>query len=171
MTSEGLDDEFILEEEAEASPAAIKKLRERLKAALQEKREYLEGWQRSRADYLNLKRDEEVRCMFERERIKVSLLEDLIPILDSFELAQAHAKNKELQVLYKQLLSAIQKIGVERFGKVGEQFDPHRHEALREEEVDTVEKDHTVVTLERSGYSIGEHVVRPAHVSVGVYKK
>ena len=55
------DEEFVPEEEAEEGPAAVKKLREKLKKTVGEKQEYLEGWQRARADFANFKREEAVR--------------------------------------------------------------------------------------------------------------
>ena len=53
-----LEEEFIPEDEQEEGPGALKKLREKLKKAVEEKQEYLEGWQRSRADFANYKREE-----------------------------------------------------------------------------------------------------------------
>jgi molecular chaperone GrpE len=171
MSGDSLDEEFIPEDEAEASPAAIKKLRERLSKAIEEKQQYLDGWQRAKADFVNLKRDEDTRREHTQVRLTASLAEDLIPVLDSFEMARKHAPGKELELLQKQLLDALKKMGIERFGEEGEPFDPHRHEALREVTVDTADKDHTIVSVERSGYSIGEHIIRPAQVSVGAYTK
>ena len=166
-----LDEEFVPEEEAENPMGAIKKLRERLRAAEVESKTNLEGWQRTKADFVNLKRDEETRRVHTQERLKASVAEDMIPVLDSFEMSAKHSDNKELQVLHKQLLASIKQMGIERFGAVGETFDPHKHEALREVEVDTPEAEHTVVSVERSGYSIGNHIIRPAQVSVGVLNK
>ena len=169
-----LDDEFVPEEDAENPMGAIKKLRERLRSAEAESKTNLDGWQRAKADFVNFKKDEETRRDHAQERIKASLAEDLIPTLDSFEMSAKHSgntDNKELQVIYKQLLSAIKQMGIERFGAAGEMFDPHKHEALREVEVDSAEKEHTIVSVERSGYSIDDFVIRPAQVSVGTYNK
>ena len=55
------ENEFVPEEEAEQGPALIKKLREKLKKAIEEKQEYLDGWQRSRADFANFKKEEATR--------------------------------------------------------------------------------------------------------------
>jgi molecular chaperone GrpE len=171
MLGDNLDDEIISEEEADASPAAIAKLRERLKKAIAEKQEYLEGWQRTKADFVNLKKDEETRREHSTARIKASLAEELVPTLDSFEMALKHSpEDKNLAILHKQLLGSLQSMGIERFGEVGEKFDPTKHEALQEVAVDTADKDHTVVTVERSGYSINNFIIRPAQVVIGNYK-
>jgi len=165
-----LDEEFIPEEDAENPMGAIKKLRERLRKAEEEAKTNLEGWQRAKADFVNFKKDEEMRRGHMEDRLKASVAEDIIPVLDSFEMSEKHSDNKELQVLHKQLLASMRQLGIERFGQAGEAFDPHKHEALREVEVETPEQEHTIVSVERSGYSIGDFVIRPAQVSVGMLK-
>ncbi|OGC80065.1 nucleotide exchange factor GrpE [Candidatus Adlerbacteria bacterium RIFCSPLOWO2_01_FULL_51_16] len=155
------ESEFVPEEEAEQGPALIKKLREKLKKAIEEKQEYLDGWQRSRADFANFKKEEAAREGHKEERIKAELAEAIIPTLDSLEMALKNHPTKELEILQKQLLNSLKKIGVERFGKSGEEFSPHRHEALAQ----TGEGD-VVVSVERSGYSIGDKVIRPAHITL-----
>ncbi|TSC68416.1 MAG: molecular chaperone GrpE [Parcubacteria group bacterium Gr01-1014_56] len=176
MLGEIEDEEFVPEEEAENPGIAIKRLREKLAKAEAERAEYLDGWQRSKADFVNFKRDEEARRGYTQERMAASLAEEIIPVLDSFEMAAKHNKNKELEIIQKQLLDAIKKMGIESFGKEGEAFNPEMHEAVREVSVDTPEKDHTVVSVERSGYAIkstgqsgSSHIIRPAQVSVGTF--
>lgn len=168
MSGDNLDEEFVPEEEAEQGPALIKRLRERLKKATDERQEYLEGWQRSRADFANFKREEALMNEHKEIRIKAGLVEDLIPVLDSFEMALKHAQTKEMNLVHKQFLDALRKIGVTYYGKVGDLFDPRTHEALREVSVEGADQDQKVVSVERSGYSIGEHIIRPAQVTVGV---
>ncbi len=170
MLGDTQDEEFILEDEAENPALVVKRLREKLNKAEAERAEYLEGWQRSRADFANFKKDEEARRSHLEERLRASLVEEIIPVLDSFEMAAKHVATKELEILHKQLLDSIKKMGIESFGKKGEPFDPQTHEAVREVPVDSPEQDHTVVSVERSGYSIGTHIIRPAQVSVGTYK-
>ena len=147
-------------EEDEVGPLAIKKLREKLQKAVEEKQEYLEGWQRSRADFANYKREEAGIHADREARIKSSFIEDLIPVLDTFEMALRHdAANKELGLVHKQLMGALQKMGIEQFGKPGEEFDPRRHEALAQKG-----ESHTIESVERSGYSIEDIIIRPAQV-------
>ncbi len=171
MSDDTFEEEFVPEEEAEQGPALIKRLRERLKKATEEKQEYLEGWQRSRADFANFKREEALMNEHKEVRIKASLVEDLIPVLDSFEMMLKHAQTKEMNLVHKQFLDALRKMGITYYGKAGDTFDPHKFEALREVPVETQEDDNHVVSVERSGYSIGEHIIRPAQVTVGTYKQ
>ena len=169
MLGDNQDEEFVLEDEAENPVLVVKRLREKLAKAEAERTEYLDGWQRSKADFVNFKRDEEARRGYTEERITASLAEEIIPVLDSFEMAAKHNKNKELEIIQKQLFDSIKKMGIESFGKEGEAFNPEIHEAVREVSVDTPEKDHIVVVVERSGYSIESHIIRPAQVSVGTF--
>lgn len=157
----GTEEEFVPEEEAEEGPAALKKLRERLKKAIEEKQEYLEGWQRSRAEFANYKKEESSLHAEKEARVKAELIEALLPALDSFELALRHGSNKELEMIHKQLLQSLAQLGVERFGKTGEEFDPRRHEALAQKG-----KGDSIESVERSGYSIGDKIIRPAQVII-----
>jgi molecular chaperone GrpE len=160
------DEEFVPEEESEEGPQALKRLREKLKKAVEEKQEYLEGWQRSRADFVNYKKEEERERASSETRAKVGMVEKLLPLLDSMEMAFKQAQSKELNLLHKQLLDALRGVGAEPFGLPGERFDPHKHEALREVPAPSSKEDGTIESVHRSGYSIGEKVVRPAQVSV-----
>lgn len=155
------EEDFVVEDEEEQGPQAIKKLREKLTTAVKEKQEYLEGWQRSRADFANYKREEAGIHADRESRIKANLVEDLLPVLDTFEMALKHAPSKELELVHQQLIGALQKLGVQKFGVAGEQFDPHKHEALAQKG-----EGHTVESVERSGYSIENKIIRPAQVII-----
>ncbi|OGC85158.1 nucleotide exchange factor GrpE [Candidatus Adlerbacteria bacterium RIFCSPHIGHO2_12_FULL_53_18] len=176
MSGDNLESEFVPEEEAEQGPALIRKLREKLKKAVEEKQKNLDGWQRAQADFVNYKR-EEANLASEREvRTKAELVEALLPALDSFELALKHAQTKEMNLVHKQLLDALRRLGVEFYGKPGDTFDPRRYEALRQTDTTIAEEDNTVETVERSGYAIklpgqssGEKIIRPAQVTIKNY--
>lgn len=154
------DEEFI-EEEGEQSPAAIQKLREKLATAVKEKQEYLDGWQRARADFANFKKEEAHMLEYKEGRIKADFVEALLPALDSFEMAIKHNPSDELKLVEKQLMGSLQKMGVERFGQAGEQYDHHTHEALAQQG-----DGETVKSVERSGYKIGDQIIRPAQVII-----
>ncbi len=165
---EASEEEFIPEDEAEEGPGLIKKLREKLKKAIEEKQEYLEGWQRSRAEFANYKKGEAAHAETKESRIKAELVGELLPALDTLEIALRHEDTPALRMLQKQLLDGLKKLGVERFGATGEEFDPGRHEALAKRS-----EDHIVVSVERSGYTIhsagqssGDTIIRPAQVII-----
>jgi len=169
------ESEFVDEEEAEGGAAALAKLREKLKKAVEQSREYLEGWQRSRADLVNFKREEALIHHDREARMTSEVIELLIPALDTLELAVRHSvSDKEkngLEMIYKQFLGSLKNIGVEKYGAVGDSFSPHTYEALREVATGNQEQDHTVESVERSGYRVGERVIRPAQVAVYVHKE
>ncbi len=165
------DEEFVSEEEAnsahgdeeinESGPAALKKLREKLNKAVEEKQEYLEGWQRARADFANYKREEASMHGDREERTKAKLIEDLLPALDVLELSLKHEDSPTLRMIEKQFLDALKRFGVERFGTAGEEFDPTIHEALAKQG-----EDHVVISVERSGYKVNNSIIRPAQVII-----
>ncbi len=155
----GTEDEFVPEEESEVGPALVKRLREKLKKAVEEKQEYLEGWQRARADFANYKKEEATLHADREDRIKAHIVEELLPALDALELSLKHEKNPTLQMIERQFLDALKRMGVERFGSVGEEFDPTVHEALAKNG-----EDHTITEIARSGYKIDNTIIRAAQV-------
>jgi len=157
-----LEEEFIPEDEQDEGPGALKKLREKLKKAVEEKQEYLEGWQRARADFANYKREEASIHGDKEERIKANFVEEFLPALDALELSlKHHPDDTNLQMVEKQFLDSLKRLGVERFGKVGEEFDPHTHEALAKQS-----EEHVVISVERSGYKVNDTIIRPAQVII-----
>ena len=152
-------EEFVDEEEADAGPAALKRLREKLKKAVEEKQEYLDGWQRSRADFANFKREEASLSADKEARITSDLIETLLPALDTLELMVKHDTSSTNLMLEKQFVDSLARLGIKKFGEKGEAFDPHRHEALAQNG-----DEHIVESVERSGYSIGDKIIRPAQV-------
>jgi molecular chaperone GrpE (heat shock protein) len=92
---EGEDDivEFEYNEDGEEDlKATLKKLRKDLKEARAKEREYLTNWQRERADFLNYKKDEDARRASYSSNARERFAEDLIPVLDAYDMACA---NKE----------------------------------------------------------------------------
>jgi molecular chaperone GrpE len=164
--SDALEEEFVPDEDGEgAGPLAIKKLREKLALAVKEKQEYLEGWQRARADFANYKKEEASLHHDKEERMQANLIETLLPTLDVLEMALKHEPSSEMVLVHKQFQETLKQLGVESVGSVGEEFDPHRHEALAQVADDTKEE-HTIASIMRLGYKIGERILRPAQVTI-----
>lgn len=149
-------------EDDEQGPAALKKLREKLKKAIEEKQEYLDGWQRARADFTNYKRQEASLLEQKEARLKADIIEALLPALDTLELSLKHHPNDTtLPMIEKQFLDSLKRLGVEKVGAAGEEFDPNRHEALAKQT-----EEHKVISVERSGYKVGDTIIRPAQVII-----
>ena len=64
-----------------------------------------------------------------------------------------------------QMRSILERQGVQRFGAIGERFDPDRHEAIAARDSDAV-PDRSIVDVSRAGYMVGDRVLRPARVIV-----
>lgn len=156
-----------------AAQAKIKKLREELKEAQKKRDEYLDGWQRCKADGINLKKDAEARAGRIAELLREELVHDIIPALDSFDMAsqsEAWASVSDgwksgMEMVRDQLLDALKRHSIERFGKVGEQLDHSLHEVIEEQE-NVAGESGTVVRILRYGYRAGDRVLRPAQVFV-----
>src|SRR5258708_1334107 len=86
------EDDVTLESTSEEGESAalgdkLKALREKLKACESERGEYLAGWQRAKADLINWKRDAELSKKEILEFANSKLIDELLPVLESFELA------------------------------------------------------------------------------------
>jgi len=160
-------DDYVIAEEHQGE--TINKLKGKLKEAEGKAKEYLDGWQRAQADFVNIrKRDEEAKQEF-LKFAKSDIIEQLMPALDSLELSLPHG-NKELEVVYKQLLSILKSNGLEELNPAGEIFDPSKHEAISTVEVGAEEEDHKVIEVVQKGYILHGKIIRPAKVRVGEFK-
>ena len=146
----------------------IAKMREELSACRKEKQEYMDGWQRAKADYVNALKRFETDSKTSELRGKVRAVETLLPAFDALERAKEHGDVPEgFMGIAKQLEGAFASLGLEEVGKVGEKFDPAIHEALGQDTTDTLENDDTVTVVLEKGWRIGDDIIRPAKVRVG----
>jgi molecular chaperone GrpE len=166
LDQEGIDDSVIAEEHALESVA---KLKGKLKEAEGKAKEYLDGWQRAQADFVNIrKRDEEAKSEF-MKFAKGDLIEQMMPVLDSFELSLPHG-NKELEVVYRQLLSILKANGLEEENPIGQEFDPRRHESIGMVATDKKDEENKILEVMQKGYILQGKIIRPAKVKIGELK-
>jgi molecular chaperone GrpE len=168
---ENLDDSVVAEEHAQE---AIKKLRERLKKAEAERQEYLTGWQKAKADYINAKkREEEDKKDFVRFANE-NLVAELLPVLDSFNMAMGNKEVWEkvdknwrtgVEYIFNQLKKVLEEHGLKEIDPIGQKFDPMRDEALE----DGKESD-LITTVVSKGYSLNGKIVKAPKVKVGEKK-
>ena len=157
------------------SSAKLKQLREKLKVAIDEKLQYLTGWQKEKAEFINIRRrDEESKQEFYKFAVQ-GLLEELLPVLDSFDMAMS---NKEawnavsgewragMETIYSQFKGILAKNGVEAFGEIGNPADPAKFHMIGVDNTDDGKLDHTVSAVLQKGYMFKEKVLRPAMVRV-----
>jgi len=101
---------------------------------------------------------------------------ELLPALDDFERALAHAEAEEadaehhltkgIRLAREQLLAALRRVGIEAYGAVGDQFDPHLHEAVAQIPAGPMTVTGTITDIYQAGYKLGDDVLRAAKVVV-----
>jgi molecular chaperone GrpE len=133
-----------------------------------ERDEYLDHVRRLQADFDNYRkrmlRDQTIHL----ERATEGLIEQLLPVLDAFELALLNAGSdpdrlrKGVELVYSELLGVLEKSGLERIDAHGKPFDPAEHEAVMHVEGG----EPGVCDVIRTGYRLKGRVLRPAMVKV-----
>ncbi|HLU65514.1 MAG TPA: nucleotide exchange factor GrpE [Kofleriaceae bacterium] len=111
----------------------------------------------------------------ELERRTRALLVGFLDVVDDLDRAIAATREAEhnpevlagIELVRRQMLAHLAKLGVAHVPALGEPFDPHRHEAMALVPVTDPAQDGRVVGVMREGYSIGEDTLRPAGVAVG----
>ncbi len=144
----------------------------KLSANLEELRQTL---LRRQADFDNYRKRIEKERFEDSKRATARVIEGLIPVLDGFEHALAAHREAEyenyrkgFELIYKQLLENITKLGVERIDPMGKSFDPHLHQAVDRAETSD-HKDGTILQVFQPGYVFHGRVLRPAMVRVAVH--
>jgi len=159
------DIKYIDEEDAGGVDKKVKKIKDQLKACEKERGEYLAGWQRAKADYINLQREHEKKIADYFKFANEGLILEILPILDSFEAAVKNGKDEGVKQLYNQLLGVLKSNGLEEIKAVGEKFNPELHEVI--ETVKSDKGEGIVVEEIQRGYKLHGKVIRPSKVKIG----
>ncbi len=130
--------------------------------------ELTDSLQRLQAEFENYKKFVERSSHDLRKYAAADLIEQLLPILDSFELALKQTKDKEklckgIELIYSQFHSLLEKQGLKKIDAKGK-LDPHLHEVLLKEESDKEED--TIIEELQKGYMLGDKVIRHTKVKV-----
>ena len=127
---------------------------------------------RTTAEYDNF------RKRTEKEKLKIyshataNAVLNILPVADSLELAQKSLEGsteeykKGLSMVKAQLNEALKKLGVEAFGKVGDDFNPDLHNAVSHVNDEKNEKENVISEVFQKGYKLNDKVVRHAMVQV-----
>ena len=161
---------------AEISPdeLTVEQWVQKLSAAEALAAERLDGQQRSLADFQNYKRRTTRDMQLIRQNAAASLLTMFFPILDDLILALESLPNsgdgaawsEGVNMVHRKLVSVLEGEGVTPIeADAGQEFDPHFHEAIVQEEHPEYETD-IIIAVVRSGYQLGERVLRPTQVRV-----
>lgn len=158
--------------EAEASEEVnpLQQENDQLKQQLEEEENrYL----RLQADFDNFRRRSRLDAEAAQKYRAQSLVADILPALDNFERAlqvntadeQTKSVLQGVEMVYRQLVEALQKEGVEAIESVGKTFDPYEHQAVMQVE-DNEYEPNTVVEELQKGYKLKDKIIRPAMVKV-----
>ncbi|HEY4511848.1 MAG TPA: nucleotide exchange factor GrpE [Candidatus Paceibacterota bacterium] len=174
-------DEEVISLEEEGNPKeTIKKLREELRKCVEEKQEYLTGWQRAKADFINArKRDEESQKEF-LKFAKQDIVVELLPVLQSFDMAIGNKEAWEkadknwrtgVEYIYTQMKQILEAQGLKEVNPLGLDFDPLRDEAIEYVPVEKEVDHNKIVSVIQKGYLFNGKSVQPPRVTVGEFKK
>ena len=159
--------------EEEAAASQLEADLARLTQIESERDEYLDTLRRVQAEFENYRK----RVIKEQtalvDRATSGLVEQLLPVLDSFELALKNLDSagsddienvrKGVELVYAELLGVLEKAGLSRIEAEGKPFDPNVHEAVMQEDGDG---EPVVTDVLRTGYTLKGRVLRPAMVKV-----
>jgi molecular chaperone GrpE len=166
-------DDVAVSEEEEAAASELQADLAKLAQLESERNEYLDTLRRVQAEFENYRK----RVIKEQtalvDRATEGLVERLLPVLDSFELALKNVDaadsdeienvRKGVELVYAELLGVLEKAGLSRIEAKGKPFDPNEHEAVMQEDGDG---DPVVDDVLRTGYTLKGRVMRPAMVKV-----
>ncbi len=133
--------------------------------------EYLALAQRTQADFENYRKRAARDAELAQNRGVAKLVKELLPAIDSLDRALKAASEDDSQLVdgiklvHTDLLSALQRVGVEPFSPAGEPFDPQFHEAVAQQPIEGVESG-LVAEVFQQGFRLGDSVLRPARVLV-----
>lgn len=162
------------DDDADTPESRITKLKEKLRECEKLQKEYLDGWQRAKADFINYKKDEIKRFEAITERALDDITHDILMVLDSFHLARQYEMPPKIAegivMIRGQLEDVLRKRGFVMIAvRAGDAFDPSMHESIGETE--STHPAGTVAEEAQKGYKFNGRVLRPARVRLAKEKK
>lgn len=132
-------------------------------------------YMRLQADFANFKKRTAGEKLQISEVVKMEVLQNVLPVVDNFERALQVPQDKltddlksfvdGYEMIYKQLMTVLEKEGVVKIDAVGKPFDPNYHQAVMRVASDEYDND-VVVEVLQEGYLLGDKTLRPAMVKV-----
>lgn len=135
--------------------------------------EYLDGWQRARAEFANYKKRVDREQAQTYQNAAANVIKKFLDIADDLDLALRNRPDSEdglawaagIELVYRKLLTALESQGVTRMQAEGDFFDPNLHEAISSEDNPDYESGEIIEVI-KHGYQQGDRIVRPALVRV-----
>jgi molecular chaperone GrpE len=167
------DEELEFSEEIEVDENEA--LREEILTLQQQSGEYLDGWQRERAEFTNYKKRTDRERQQLQENISGNIVRKYLEIIDDLERALQNKPTNDdgatwaegIELVYRKFLTAVEAEGVVPMAVANQQFDPNLHEAISQEPNDDFESGQ-IIEVVRSGYMLGDRVLRPATVRIAL---
>ena len=158
--------EEVLENTAPDHKKKIDQLKLRIKELEEKAANLLDGWQRDKAEFINIrKRDEQSQAEFVKFANEKLILE-MIVVLDHFDSALKHLDGeakKGIELIQKEFLNVLEKNSVTKFSPLGETFDPAKAQAIAM----VPGEENKVVEVIQPGYELNGRTIRPAMVKIG----
>jgi molecular chaperone GrpE len=169
LTADRAPDDTAARGADEAAPAEPG---DRFAALKKERDELYDRLLRATAEFDNYRKRTERERRETAERVTASVLEEVLPVVDDFERAlradagtSAETLRTGLEIIYKQFQEMLARRGVTPIVAVGENFDPHVHQAVAHDESPGHREGEVIEELRR-GYKLGDRLLRPAMVRV-----
>jgi molecular chaperone GrpE len=156
-----------------ALPPELEPLIKDLAEAQSKRDEYLDGWQRSMAEFSNYKKRIERDREQTQQNLTGALIKRYLEVADDLERAlktrptegDGAAWANGVELIYRKLVTILDGQGVKPMDVLGQPFDPNRHEAIGQVENAALPSGY-IVEIIQTGYVIGERVLRPALVRI-----
>jgi len=172
MTGKGVEEVEVEQIDAaaalDAETEALVKEKEKLEEELAtQKDQFL----RMAAEYDNFRKRTEKEKLSTYDNAIAAAVEAFLPVVDNFDLAMASNAEasdefmKGLELIYKKMENAFEKLHVVSFGARGDKFDPDFHNAISRTSDPEIEEDH-IVEVYQKGYMIGDRIIRHAMVQI-----
>ena len=161
------------EQSTETIEDRLTTLEQELSAAQDQCKEFSEGWQRERADFMNYRKRMEREQEQLHQTITGNIIKKYLSVMDDMERALANrppgADTQDwwegIELIYRKLKNILESEGVQPIPAEGELFNPAVHEAISHEDCDGFESGRVIAVVQQ-GYRIGDRVIRPALVRV-----
>ena len=158
-----------IEEKKPKKASKTAELEKKLAAKEEELAALTDQYQRMLAEYANYKRRTDQEKLQIGSFTKAELLTSLLTSVDNMEKAIAAPAGEDyktgVDLVLRQFMDALHKMGLEEIGVEGEPFDPNIHNAVMREDADGVDEE-IVAAVFQKGYKMGDRVLRPAMVKV-----
>ncbi len=150
----------------------IEKLKQKLAEAEKLKNEYLSGWQRCKADFINFQKGEVERTSWLKKQLGKDWLLKILAFYDDIELALGHMPDdlrdnewtKANLIIYDKFLEELKKDGLEEIKAAGEKFNPEFHEAISE--IEGAGEPGTIAEVVQKGYLLNGELLRAVKVKI-----